>query len=201
VADVVSGQTGGEAPRSSVWRCVVAVPPSGDCEVENLTELAKSQPAYSFRARCLSIDEGLGGRRILSSATNDADGTSGIASLDTSNGNVDFWRAAEPATGLCISRPCLTSDGKHVVALVSDRVDGLPDRVVVLDAANVAAGPVIDISLDNIQLGSATGAAWCDDVFTWDEFGGKLPTSAYEMFNDKNWNDIDSGFSSLGLNQ
>jgi hypothetical protein len=201
VADVVSGQTGGEAPRSSVWRCVVAVPPSGDCEVGDLTELAKSQPEYSFQARCLSVYEGLDGRRILSSATNEADGTSGIASLDTSNGNLDFWRAAEPGSGVCVSRPCLTSDGKHVAALVSGSVDGLSDRVVVLDVANVEAGPVIDISLDNIQLGSTTGAAWCDDVFTWDEYGGKLPTSAYEMFEDKNWNDINSGFSSLGLNQ
>lgn len=56
---------------------------------------------------------------------------------------------------------------------------------------------VVRIPLEG--LGASEGGIWTDQQFEWSEEGSKVVKSSWELFDAKDWNDIDSGFSSLGL--
>lgn len=123
----------------------------------------------------------------------------GVAVLQNS-GVVERWDAGNWRGGSLISGPILLDGGPHVAVLVSDE-EGQSSRVLVLDSSDVGAGPVSDVEMPGMQFGLCIGGAWSDQIYTWEEFGEKKPTSSYELFDDKRWNDVNNGFSSLGINQ
>lgn len=74
----------------------------------------------------------------------------------------------------------------------------------IFNTNSVNEGPVYSIEFDQEQfgyLGSSVGGVWKRESVDWEKERDKPARSAYEIFDSRRWNDIDSGFSSLGLNQ
>lgn len=119
------------------------------------------------------------------------DGRAGIARLE--NGRRDVWYAgAVTLSGACVS-PC----GGYVSAIETSGAGG---RFVVLDAGDLEGGVVSEVGLGEFgEVGVSAGGVWEDVECEWSEEGSRVVKSAYELFDEKNWNDIESGFSSLGL--
>lgn len=171
----------------------------------SVVDLASNQSHLSFHAPAEAVTHPARfpwqkERRVVSAVVDTSAGTCGVAALDTASGAVEMWTAGETRTGLVVSAPVPVADGRHVAALVSGNADE-DSRVVLLDVENMTTGPVCSVALGETKLGPCVGGLWSDRVFTWGEHGGKASKSAYEMFEDKEWNNINSSFSSFGFNQ
>jgi hypothetical protein len=208
LADTMSGAAGSDSPVSSLRRYVVTTSLSpgakggGTAVIDGGTDLVSlsSGPALSFYAPAPSSSIRPGNDsyqgRVVSAALEVASGACGIAIVDTLTGETMLWKAGDAASGALVSRPCISSDGKYAAVLVSG-CRSSSSRVVLLEIANVGSGPVCSVSIDNVKLGACVGHAWSDVLLTWTQHGGKAAGSAYEMFQDKKWNDIESGQSLL----
>lgn len=120
----------------------------------------------------------------------------GIAAIDGTSVSRVAWASAEGAT---VSGVVTSPDGQVVSAMVTS------DGVTKLQfwKANELEEVHAELELPASQFGEIThscGAVWDETVAKYTE-GGKVVKSAYEIFDDRNWNDINSGFSSLGINQ
>jgi len=106
------------------------------------------------------------------------------------------WVAADPAVR--VGSPVLTDDGRWVLAPMGGGRLGVwstepaaGDRlelVCVLDAGAYGLGD------------GGVGGAWTGRVWTAEQCATRKKT-AYEIFQSKGWNSVDSSFSGLGLNQ
>lgn len=150
-------------------------------------------PAYMARASSQRANY------VISAAWDGNSGSCGLAVADIDSGGTQYWSAGSVLSGARISRPVLMTDGSHAVALVSEA--GSDSTVALFDISNISTGPVCQVSLPDTRYSPSVGSVWCDDVFTWEEHGKKIAKSAYELFASKNWNDINSSFSSFGINQ
>ncbi len=102
--------------------------------------------------------------------------------------------------GASVSGVAASPDGNAVSALVVG--DGCAS-VRFWDAERIRDGAVYDVELSGNGFGDvrhSCGCAWEAVNPKWPG-DGKVVKSAYEIFDDRNWNDINSGFSSLGINQ
>lgn len=209
LADAKAGTTRGEGAvaSTSLARYDIDIPRSSEvATVRGGAEtLGAQHPELSFHAPAVAAThpQCYGWQRkgrVVSAVVDGSAGTCGLAVLDTATGAVEMWTAGETRTGLAVSAPVPVADGRHVVALLSG--DEEEDaRVVQLDIEKIAEGPVRSVTLGDTKLGPCVGGLWSGRVFTREEHGGKQAMSAYEMFESKDWNNINSNFSSFGFNQ
>lgn len=67
-------------------------------------------------------------------------------------------------------------------------------------AEDLSEGPVCEIPLEGVEdVHASIDGVWSDFDYEWSEENAKIVKSAYELFAEKDWNDIESGFSSLGV--
>lgn len=108
--------------------------------------------------------------------------------------------------GYNVGRPLMNYDEKHFCVLVSptDPTSGMSTRLLIFNINSVEEGPIHSVKLDMKDfgtLGCSVGGEWVREAVDWTEEGNKPVKSAYEIFDSRRWNDIDSSFSSLGLGQ
>lgn len=107
-----------------------------------------------------------------------------------------FEEADRLVSGLAVSR-----DGGHASVLVT-RDGGGDGEVVVFATDSVGGGPVLRVAVEEERfgrVGESAGGLWADVEGRWSEEQGEAKRSAYEIFEARRWNDIDSSFSSLGM--
>lgn len=187
-------ESGTRSQRKQDFNCVA--------QLSSDTSLTDAQEEYSFYAPMNYAVSGYSDgscSRIMSAAARKSTGTCGLAALDLTSGDIQYWDATQIAPSVIVSRPTITTDNRYAVVLITG--SNCDAAVAVFDTEDVAGGPRSMITLPKSRYGPCMGSVWCEDAFSWDEHGSKLPYSAYELFDDKNWNDMNSSFSSLGLNQ
>lgn len=75
-------------------------------------------------------------------------------------------------------------------------------QLLIFSLETLNQGPVETVQLDADKfghLGYSVGSIWTDYECKWSEEGSKPVKSSYEIFDARNWNDIESGFTSLGV--
>lgn len=128
----------------------------------------------------------------------------GLAEISSTGSILTLWTVEEEQCQ--VTSPLLSEDSKHVSVLVTCERSSwdVPARLMVFDLESIDQGPVHVVELEGETfgtLGCSVGGSWKDEAVDWSEEGSKPVKSAYEIFDSKRWNDIDSGFSSLGLGQ
>lgn len=99
-------------------------------------------------------------------------------------------------SGMVLS-PC----GEYFSVLKTSKDDN-STNLLIFELGKISKGPVESIELATEKFGeicSSVGAVWANHASFWSKEGGKPVKSSYEIFDARDWNDIDSGFSSLGL--
>lgn len=122
------------------------------------------------------------------------DGRHGLDEPDS-----DTWWAKQ---GQKISAPVSSPDGAYVSVLLSEDL-GSNAAVCIFEAGRIGDGPCVNILLPEQNfggIGCATNAVWAQGG-EWHHDAYNIVPSAYEIFAEKGWNDIDSSFSSLGIFQ
>lgn len=118
---------------------------------------------------------------------------SGVALLNSGKLTQVAW-----AGNVTVSGVVAKGDGKLVSALVSGEGGA---KLQFWDTQNMSAHCQVPLPEERFgAISHSSGAVWNAVRAPFPE-GGKVVKSAYEIFDDRNWNDIDSSFSSLGLNQ
>ncbi|KAI0560821.1 Carotenoid oxygenase [Gracilaria domingensis] len=127
----------------------------------------------------------------------------GVKALDNSSSSHGTWltqHGDDRLSGVVMNR-----DGAYAGVLrtkcCTSPVGG---ELLLFDTAAIEDGPISVIELDSEKFGllqGATGGVWADHSMEWSEEDSKPVKSAYEIFDSRGWNDIDSSFSSLGFNQ
>lgn len=113
------------------------------------------------------------------------------------------WLAEE---GFDVGRPLMNDDKEYFCIWVTACGPAIEAaaRVLIFKITSVDQGPVHTIELNKSDfgtLGYSVGGEWVREAVDWSEEGSKVAKSAYEIFDSRRWNDIESGFSSLGLGQ
>lgn len=113
------------------------------------------------------------------------------------------WLAEE---GFDVGRALMNDDKEHFCVWVTacKPANEAAARVLIFNITSIEQGPVFTIELDKNDfgtLGCSVGGEWVREAVDWNEEGNKPVKSAYEIFDSRQWNDIESGFSSLGLGQ
>lgn len=97
----------------------------------------------------------------------------------------------------------VSPDGCFISVLSTNAHHNEDARLLVFDVRSLSDGPVESITLDSAKfgsVGSSVGSVWAAHSSTWNEEESKKPVkSSYEIFDARDWNDIDSGFTSLGV--
>lgn len=163
---------------------------------ENVSVLCAAWPRVSRRT---------GGQRCVYTIFDHATGKTGLLAVERGErvGAVrGKWMAEE--AGCLLSGLVLSEDGRYVSVLQTREDGGAAARVCVFDVRDVEQGPVYETVLDRAdfgEVGFSVGGFWMAEEVDWQEMGGKVVKSGYEIFDEREWNDIESGFSSLGLGQ
>lgn len=134
------------------------------------------------------------------------DRTAASCGLMVSDENIDkgedppaVWLAEDTADR--ITGATFSPDGAFVSVLISnDDYTTRPTRVLVFKADAVVDGPTADVVLDSDtfgKVGQSAASVWTSYDTEWED--SKRILSAYEIFESRKWNDIDSGFSSMGF--
>lgn len=166
---------------------------SNDSAPLNVLMAAKEAPGTSDEQPIFaSAVETAGERRFGLAALR-----AGVAGQDALAG---FWPLGIANDGAFVWQPSLTNSGEHVLVL-SRPQRGAAKELHIFRSSSVQDGPIYSTPVGEDSLETCVGTIWCEDTFTWAEHGNKPAKSAYEVFEDKNWNDIESSFSSFGFNQ
>lgn len=126
---------------------------------------------------------------------------SGIAVCEDASICAQKWFAGssqDVITGAALS-PC---QNFVAVLLTNDHMADTAAELLVLEVGTIENGPVTTIGLSREKfgsIGSSVGSVWTDHAAAWSVKGGKPAKSSYEIFNSRDWNDINSGFSGLGF--
>ncbi|CAN8069539.1 unnamed protein product [Agarophyton chilense] len=127
----------------------------------------------------------------------------GVKILDDRSSSERTWLTSSRDDRL--SGVIMDQDGSHVAVLrTSYGRASAGGELLLFDTSTIEDGPVTTIELDKEKFGvllSAVGGVWAPHSIEWSEEGSKPVKSAYEIFDSRGWNDIDSSFSSLGINQ
>lgn len=171
-----------------------------DDDAWQLGDISLLCPARSQCANSMAVT-----KRIYTTVEH-LSGKAGLVSVDssgTSSRIASQWTAED--TSCLVSGPLLCKDGRYVSVLVTaEGNERQPARVMVFDIESIERGPVHTTELDAEsfgRIGFSMGGVWEDEGVDWGEDGSRPVKSSYEIFDSRKWNDIDSGFSSLGLNQ
>lgn len=127
---------------------------------------------------------------------------SGIAvRTDSSDVSMKMWFA--DTTKSILTGATLSPNREHMGVLMTNDEDlNMQAEVLIFSVDTIENGPVDKVALSKEQFGSigaSVGAVWADHAASWSVDGNKPAKSSYEIFNGRDWNDIDSGFSGLGL--
>lgn len=109
---------------------------------------------------------------------------------------VAAWTADAP--DVRVGSPVLTDDGEWVLAPLGGGRLGVWSAAVD-DSGNLELQCILDAAAYGLGDGGVSGT-WTDRVWTAEECATRKQT-AYEIFQNKGWNAVDSSFSGLGLNQ
>lgn len=104
----------------------------------------------------------------------------------------------ERLDGLAVS-----PDGCFISVLTTNPQNSEDACLLIFDVRSLSDGPVQAITLDSAKfghIGSSVGSVWAAHSSSWNEEESKKPLkSSYEIFDARDWNDIDSSFTSLGV--
>jgi carotenoid cleavage dioxygenase-like enzyme len=138
----------------------------------------------------------------------------GIVKVDTSGAEADQVWQPEPwqfCGEPCFARRAVAAgpeagaaaaeDAGYVLTLVTDGRLGTAE-LVVLDAANVAAGPVARVPIAGTNLPHGLHGCWAEDARFSDDKLAKANT-LLKLYARKSmeWNQVDAAFSGLGIGQ
>eukprot|EP00190_Bangiopsis_sp_CCMP1999_P004744 CAMPEP_0198729112 /NCGR_PEP_ID=MMETSP1475-20131203/14885_1 /TAXON_ID= ORGANISM="Unidentified sp., Strain CCMP1999" /NCGR_SAMPLE_ID=MMETSP1475 /ASSEMBLY_ACC=CAM_ASM_001111 /LENGTH=561 /DNA_ID=CAMNT_0044491681 /DNA_START=79 /DNA_END=1761 /DNA_ORIENTATION=+ len=126
----------------------------------------------------------------------------GIAKIDCDTKSVEKW-IPESASSFC-SAPVFVprrsdsssqaEDDGYIVTMLYDGADNA-SKVAVLDAQQLTKGPLCLINLQRPYPHGLT-STWTSDTFS---MAAAQKTNSFEIFKNKGWNQVDSGFSLMGL--
>ena len=110
----------------------------------------------------------------------------------------DGQLAAATAEAAAAAAP---EDDGYVLTLVTDGRTGTAE-VVVLDAANIAAGPVARVPIEGTNIPHGLHGCWAEDAQFTNDALSKAHT-LLKLYSRKSmeWNQVDAGFSGLGIVQ
>lgn len=126
---------------------------------------------------------------------------SGVAIADKNGLLHNTWMIGEETARL--SGGCLSPDGKFFSVLVTKECGNeMSASLAIFEIDKVEDGPVERIPLDGSKFGAINESAagvWTAHSSSWGVDAKRPVKSSYEMFDSHDWNDINSGFSSLGV--
>lgn len=103
---------------------------------------------------------------------------------------------------MSLSGMAVSPDGKYFSVLCSLGHNRDITELLIFQTDLINDGPIETIHLDPEEfghIGPSVGAVWTNHLSVWSTNADKPAKSSYEIFFSRNWNDIESGFSSLGV--